>query len=611
MNEMNTLKPDIIIISNFTETIVHGNNDRFDYLAKLLSNSCDVELIGSTFKHYIKKQCTDKERQQTRDFPYKYTCISEPGYPTNICLQRFRSHYVWGHNVIRYLKHRKKPDLIYCAVPSLTGPNLVSKYCEKNYVPFIIDIQDLWPEAFQMVFNVPVVSDVAFAPFKALADGIYKRADQIVAVSQTYVDRALKVNHKVKKGYPVFLGTDLKTFDENARNNPIKREDLNEFWIGYCGSMGDSYDLDIVIDAISIVNKSFKSNSDKKDQYKIKFVAMGDGQMRKEFQSYAEEKRVDALFTGMLPYDKMCGFLSRCDIVVNPIAGKSAASIINKHADYAASGLPVLNTQDSAEYRKLVDDYHMGFNCRNHDANDLAEKINLLVNNKGLREEMGANARRCAEEKFDKQVTYKTIEHLIGGGVKHKDEIWIAYCGTLGASYDLTVVIDALALVSDPRITLVVMGDGPRRKEFEDKSKEKGVKTFFTGLLPYPVMCGLLTACDINVNPIMPGAAQSIINKHADYAASGHPVINTQEGMEYRKLVHDYRMGFNCKNNAPEDLAKKIVKLVENDQLCKTVGLNARRCAVERFDRRNTYQTINEIVQNFLNNSGGGYRVLS
>lgn len=283
MNEMNTLKPDIIIISNFTEAIVHGNNDRFDYLAKLLSNSCDVELIGSTFKHYIKKQCTDKERQQTRDFPYKYTCISEPGYPTNICLQRFRSHYVWGHNVIRYLKHRKKPDLIYCAVPSLTGPNLVSKYCEKNYVPFIIDIQDLWPEAFQMVFNVPVVSDVAFAPFKALADGIYKRADQIVAVSQTYVDRALKVNHKVKKGYPVFLGTDLKTFDENARNNPIKREDLNEFWIGYCGSMGDSYDLDIVIDAISIVNKSFKSNSDKKDQYKIKFVAMGDGQMRKEF----------------------------------------------------------------------------------------------------------------------------------------------------------------------------------------------------------------------------------------------------------------------------------------------------------------------------------------
>lgn len=594
-------KIDIVIIANFSSALNKGLNIRWDFLANSLmkKGTYNVEIVTSTFDHEHKMQIPRERYKNAQDYTYSYKMIPEPGYPTNICLQRFRSHYIWGHNVLHYLEHRKTPDLIYCAVPSLTGPNLVSKYCEKNHIPFIIDIQDLWPEAFQMVFNVPVVSDVVFTPFKSLADGIYKRADQIVAVSQTYVDRALKVNHKVKKGYPVFLGTDLKTFDENARNNPIKREDLNEFWIGYCGSMGDSYDLDIVIDAISIVNKSFKSNSDKKDQYKIKFIALGDGQMRKEFQSYAEEKSVDALFTGMLPYDKMCGFLSRCDIVVNPIAGKSAASIINKHADYAASGLPVLNTQDSAEYRKLVDDYHMGFNCRNHDANDLAEKINLLVNNKELREEMGANARRCAEEKFDRQATYKNIENLIGGGgVKHEGEIWIAYCGTLGASYDLTVVIDALALVSDPRITLVVMGDGPRRKEFEDKSKEKGVKTFFTGLLPYPVMCGLLTACDINVNPIMPGAAQSIINKHADYAASGHPVINTQEGREYRKLVYDYKMGFNCKNNDVESVAKGIKRLVEDEQLRIIMGKNARRCAEDKFDREKSYDQIASLIQN-------------
>lgn len=53
----------------------------------------------------------------------------------------------------------------------------------------------------------------------------------------------------------------------------------------------------------------------------------------------------------------------------------------------------------------------------------------------------------------------------------------------------------------------------------------------------YPEMCGRLVACYIAVNPITHGAAQSIINKHGDYAASGLPVVNTQECEEYRNLV--------------------------------------------------------------------------
>lgn len=61
-------------------------------------------------------------------------------------------------------------------------------------------------------------------------------------------------------------------------------------------------------------------------------------------------------------------------------------------------------------------------------------------------------------------------------------------------------------------------------------------------------MCALIDSCDIVVNPITGGAAASIINKHADYAACGHPVVNSQEANEYRKLVEEYDMGLNCEN---------------------------------------------------------------
>ena len=75
-----------------------------------------------------------------------------------------------------------------------------------------------------------------------------------------------------------------------------------------------------------------------KDSQSVQFIIMGDGPKKEEFEKYAKEKGVDCCFKGRVPYDEMCALIDSCDIVVNPITGGAAASIINKHADYAACG---------------------------------------------------------------------------------------------------------------------------------------------------------------------------------------------------------------------------------------------------------------------------------
>lgn len=386
----------ILIIANFTGDFSALDNVRFRYLAEMLADKGHaVEILSSSFDHETKKQRQLENYNET----YKVFWIVEPGYPKNVCLKRFFSHYIWGRNVLKYIKKReKKPDVIYCAVPSLTGPNLVAKYCEEEQIRFVIDVQDLWPEAFQMIVNIPVLSDIAFAPFKALADGIYKRADAICAVSDTYCQRALSVNKKCRDTTTVFLGTELATFDTYAAEKPILEKPDGEIWLAYCGTLGSSYDLTCVIDALALLDDS-----------RIRFIVMGDGPKKTEFEEYAETKKIRVTFTGRLTYNKMCSLLASCDITVNPIVHNSAGSIINKHADYAASGLPVVNTQECEEYRNLVDEYHMGFNCRNNDAGDLAVKLQLLVNDQQLRHEMGKNSRRCAEERFDRKHSYQQL----------------------------------------------------------------------------------------------------------------------------------------------------------------------------------------------------------
>ena len=393
---------DVLIVAHFCSDFDGKGNNRFNYLANLLAeNKFTVELVTSDFSHNRKLK-RDKLINQAK---YQITLVSEIGYQKNVSLKRFYSHYIMGRNLNKYLEARKKPDVIYCAVPSLNVAKVVAKYAQKNNIRFIIDVQDLWPEAFKMVFQVPAISDFLFRPMQWQADYIYSLADEIIAVSQTYANRALKVNKKCKEAHSIFLGTELAYFDRLAKENKLIDKPKDEIWLVYIGTLGHSYDLICVIDALRILQNRGITN--------VKFVVMGDGPLKSKFENYAKRQGTYVEFTGRLDYGKMASILIACDIAVNPISRGAAASITNKHGDYAAAGLPVLNLQECLEYRNLVNEYHMGLNCENNNPVDLAEKLLVLCKDEVLRKAMGQNSRKLAEEKFDRMQSYSKIVELI------------------------------------------------------------------------------------------------------------------------------------------------------------------------------------------------------
>ena len=386
----------IVIIAHFTRDFSPSDNGRFLYLAKRLSRDHEVELITSSFNHGRKAQ-----RIINPDiYPFKITQIFEPGYSKNVSIKRIASHHQWGKGLKAYLNTIETPDVIYCAVPSLTGPSYVARFCEQKGIRFVVDIQDLWPEAFEMVLGRSALSRAVFFPMRKEADAIYRRADEVCAVSRTYADRALSVNQNLSRGTVVYLGTDFDTFDCYAEAGSRQAHD-GEVWLGYCGTLGSSYDLICVFDALAILLERGITPP--------KFIVLGDGPRRHEFEAYASSRSLDVLFTGRLPYPEMCGWLASCDIAVNPMAKNAAQSIINKHGDYAAAGLPVVNNQQNPEYRELVDSYQMGFNCENGNAADMADKLLKLIGDKQMRCTMGANARRCGEDRFDRKRSYSAL----------------------------------------------------------------------------------------------------------------------------------------------------------------------------------------------------------
>ena len=220
-----------------------------------------------------------------------------------------------------------------------------------------------------------------------------------MAVSDTYVKRGKLVNNSAD-GLSIYIGTDSSLVEEKTKGIEVKK-DADKFVIGYVGALGHSYDIKEVIDAIKLLNDKGYNN--------IKFKIMGDGVCLTEFKDYALKRKVNCEFLGMLEYGLMMKTLMMCDIAVNPIVGKSVSSIINKVSDYAAAGIPVINTQNNKEYRELLEHYEAGTNVENGNTEELANAILQYYQNDEYKKIVGKNQKKMFDEMFDRRKIYPKL----------------------------------------------------------------------------------------------------------------------------------------------------------------------------------------------------------
>lgn len=402
-NQTGEPRKDIVLVVNYWNFETENYISRYTTFADLLSRYYNLEVITSTFCHMTKSQRIDG-RIDFKSYPYKIKLLQEPGYRKNISLKRIFSYMQFGKHVLQYLKNRPKPDAIIVSVPTPSAAKKVTAYANKNHIPVIIDIQDLWPEAFRMALDIPVISNIIFKPMERQAEQIYKNADKIMAVSDTYVKRGLKNNRKDNKGLSIYLGADSRHISEKTKDIQVEKP-VNEFWIGYVGSLGHSYDIETILRALKLIKDTGIEN--------IVFQVMGTGVLEEKFQKAAVKLGVRCCFKGLTEYGLMMKTLMMCDIAVNPIVKKSAATIINKVADYAAAGVPVINTQGSEEYRLLLEEYGAGINVKGEDDLEVSLAILELYYNKDRLLAMKQNSLRLFEEKFDRQKSYSRLVSLL------------------------------------------------------------------------------------------------------------------------------------------------------------------------------------------------------
>ena len=160
---------------------------RFKFLSEFLVDAgYEVDLITTTFQHWEKAQRNISEIQKTK-YKFHLKFIYEPGYKKNIDLKRVYSHRVAAKNLTALLEKEGDYDLIYCEIPPNDVALAAASYAKKKGIPFVPDVNDLWPEAMRMVLDIPVVSSMIFHPLQRDAEKVYSLVSGIVGLSLIHI----------------------------------------------------------------------------------------------------------------------------------------------------------------------------------------------------------------------------------------------------------------------------------------------------------------------------------------------------------------------------------------------------------------------------------------
>lgn len=365
----------------------------------------EVDLITSSFQHW------KKEQRDVDNFPYdmydfNVVFIDEPGYKRNIDLRRIKSHSVAAKNLKKYLDSASGYDLVYAEVPPNDVALVAAEYAEARNIPFISDINDLWPEAMRMVFDVPVLSSLMFSGLSHDAEQVYSRVSGIVGTSDEYALRPYTNCSKDVPHITVYVGNDIDLFDEGvALHSDEICKPKDEFWVIYTGTLGKSYDIKTLIEASTVLKDAGHAN--------ICIKILGSGPDEEKLKEQATLCNCNVDFLGYMDYQTMAAYLSKSDVAINSLVKKAPQSIVTKIGDYLAAGIPMINTGESIEFKNKVTCDGFGINISAQDPYALAQCILALADDKELCSNMGKIARKIAEEQFDRKRSYQKIVEFI------------------------------------------------------------------------------------------------------------------------------------------------------------------------------------------------------
>lgn len=174
------------------------------------------------------------------------------------------------------------------------------------------------------------------------------------------------------------------------------------------------------------------------------------------------------------------------------------------------------------------------------------------------------------------------------------DEFLALYAGNLGVKQGLGVLIDAARLVHNPRIRIVICGDGAQRDALAGRMRELALPN----VTMLPLQAGddyVSLLLDVNLCFItqQAGSGNSFFpSKLLGLLAHSKPVITVAApSCELAQSVTEGGFGVNIPPGQPEEVAKLLDQLADDPARLASFGAAGRKY-VEQFEKRRVFESF-------------------
>ena len=176
----------------------------------------------------------------------------------------------------------------------------------------------------------------------------------------------------------------------------------------------------------------------------------------------------------------------------------------------------------------------------------------------------------------------------------------VIYTGSVRRVNNLGLLVDAAKCVKDPRVKLLIWGDGDEREALEQRVRdEKIANVEFKGRVEKKYVPSIVSRADLNFAHNEPSPLFRFgisFNKLFDYLAAGKPILS-DFSCPYNPSVQN-GAGIGIDEPSAENVAHGIETLagLPQEELAR-MGANARRAAETAFDFRILTQKLMDVVE--------------
>jgi len=375
-------KKKVLIISNFHEdNSISRSKIVFNYFNKKKYNAI---VLYSNFSHSERKY-----RELTNK---KFKSLKTIKYSSSISLIRLLSHFIYTIQVIKYLQ-KNDEELIYLILP----PNLLSfiiVFKLRKKVKIIVDILDLWPEAFPHDNNIIKKNMIyIFGVFPRFIRRIAIKMSDYCITESNYFYKKLNLDIK-SKSKTIYL---KKAFNIL----PILDQISDEVSFAFLGNIGHIYDFDSLFKILLGIQK----------KKKIMLHIVGAGPKEKWLIRKLEDKNIPYKNHG-ISFDEhfKTEIFSKCWFGYNGYKDSTEVALSYKSVDYLSYGLPLINSAKE-DTQMLVISNKIGYNFDKQNLDQLITKILSLSIKQVLI--MKKNAFRTFKSSFSEESFSNEMDEVI------------------------------------------------------------------------------------------------------------------------------------------------------------------------------------------------------